>query len=292
MNKAFIKELKLEEAVKRFNQLNEYTFITSPMLSEDGEDDEQQPMDNIQQPPQAPQGDGNNQPPMDMNQNDSNSQPPMGNDTSSMNNNQQNMPMGGEDMGQMGDMNSQPPMNDMPPMDNDMGGEDMGSEFDTNFDAGVDADEESDPKKYIQQLTGKLSQTLRKYNSEQPQVDSELSKYVVGMIAKQAIEGLDEKDTADILKKIKSDEDFEEPTDDLENDEDIGNDDMGDMNAQPPMNDTQNQMPMESIDRRKQIDEIFQDLTNTDKDNENNSYKTMKPNNSFRKKPFSSPNFR
>ena len=181
----------------------------------------------------------------------------------------------------------QPPMDDIPPMDNDMGGEDMGSEFDTNFDAGVDADEESDPKKYIQQLTGKLSQTLRKYNSEQPQVDSELSKYVVGMIAKQAIEGLDEKDTADILKKIKSDEDFEEPTDDSENGED-----MGDMNAQPPMDDTQNQMPMESIDRKKQIDEIFQDLTNTDKDNENNSYKTNKPNNSFRKKPFCSPNFR
>ena len=176
----------------------------------------------------------------------------------------------------------QPPMNDMPPMD-DMGGGEMNSEFDTNFDAGVDANEETDPKKYIQQLTGKLSQTLRKYNEEQQQTDSELSKYVVGMIAKQAIEGLDEKDTAEILKKIKSDEDFEESMSDSDN-----GDEMSD--EQPPMDDNQNQMPMESINRKQQIDEIFQDLTKDDEQDE--SYKTMKPNNSFRKKPFSSPNFR
>ena len=50
----------------------------------------------------------------------------------------------------------------MPPMDmNNMGDN---NEFDTNFDPGVEADEEQDPKKFIQQLTGKLSQSLRKYN--------------------------------------------------------------------------------------------------------------------------------
>ena len=67
----------------------------------------------------------------------------------------------------------------MPPMDNG------GSEFDTNFDAGVEADEDEDPKKYIQQLTGKLSQELGKYNNELGEPDTELSKYVGGMIVKQ-----------------------------------------------------------------------------------------------------------
>ena len=71
--------------------------------------------------------------------------------------------MGGDPNGAM------PPMDDPNMMGGDpsMMGGDMGngSEFDTNFDAGVDADEDTDPKKYIQQLTGKLSQSLRKYNS-------------------------------------------------------------------------------------------------------------------------------
>ena len=52
----------------------------------------------------------------------------------------------------------------MPPMDNN--GIGNNNEFDTNFDPGVEADEEQDPKKFIQQLTGKLSQSLRKYNEK------------------------------------------------------------------------------------------------------------------------------
>lgn len=87
------------------------------------------------------------------------------------------------------------------------------SVFDTNFDAGVEADEETDPKKYIQQLTGKLSQTLRKYNSELPQPDVDLNKYVSGMILKQSTEGLSEQDAEEIIDKVKSGEDFQ-PTDD------------------------------------------------------------------------------
>ena len=192
--------------------------------------------------------------------------------------------MGGDGMEQMGDMAVQPPMDDMPPM-NDMGGDGMGGEFDTNFDAGVDADEETDPKKYIQQLTGKLSQTLRKYNSEQAQPDADLSKYVCGMIVKQAIEGLDNEDTDEIIKKIKSDEDFEEPSNNEQTEQ------MDDMDAQPPMDAEQGQMPMESINRRKQIDEVFQDLISTE-DEEDNVLKTTISNNSFRKKPFTSPRFK
>ena len=68
----------------------------------------------------------------------------------------------------------------------DSGGDEFGAEStpsndkpfdDTPFDAGVEADEESDPKKYIEQLTGKLGQSLRKYNEEQPKPDFSLEKF-------------------------------------------------------------------------------------------------------------------
>lgn len=187
------------------------------------------------------------QPPMDMS-----SQPPMM-----------------QDMGDGNEMSNQM-NNDMPPMMQDIGdGNEMSNDFDTNFDAGVDANEETDPKKYIQQLTGKLSQSLRNYNNEQPQPDTELSKYVCGMIVKQAIEGLSPEDVDDILKKIKSDEDDVEQIP-IDNEED---------------NSFQQQ---ESINRDDKINEIFQDLTNTQEDE---IEKPLIKNNSFRKKPFTSPKF-
>ena len=78
-------------------------------------------------------------------------------------------------------------------------------DFEADFDAGVEANEEEDPKKYIQQLTGKLSQSLRKYNEGLPQPDAELSKYVAGMIIKQAVDGLSQEDVADIMDKVEDD---------------------------------------------------------------------------------------
>lgn len=96
------------------------------------------------------------------------------------------------------------------------------SEFDSNFDAGVEADEETDPKKYIQQLTGKLSQTLNSYNNENGEPDTELGKYVLGMLVKQGTKGMDEKDRKEIIKKIntnntvESDDDSEMPNDDID----------------------------------------------------------------------------
>lgn len=75
------------------------------------------------------------------------------------------------------------------------------SDYDTNFDAGVEADEDSDPKRYIQQLTGKLSQTLGTYNSEEGG-DEELSKYVGKMIVKQAAKALDEKGRKELIRAI------------------------------------------------------------------------------------------
>lgn len=78
MNKKYIEKYNLQEAVKRFQQINEYTFITQPpMLSEEGEEDDQnnpqggdqQPQDMAQdnnggvQAPPSPNDD--QQPPMD-----------------------------------------------------------------------------------------------------------------------------------------------------------------------------------------------------------------------------------
>ena len=59
------------------------------------------------------------------------------------------------------------------------------NQYDTNFDAGVEADEDSDPKTYIQQLTGKLSQSLNSFNDEQGP-DAGLNKYVASMIVAAA----------------------------------------------------------------------------------------------------------
>lgn len=99
-----------------------------------------------------------------------------------------------EPMGNMG----QSPMNDMPqePM-NDI------SNGDEGFDANVDADEDSDPKTYVQQLTGKLSQELRNYNNDQGNQDTELNKYVAGMIIPQATKHMTDDDKSEVIKKIK-----------------------------------------------------------------------------------------
>lgn len=112
------------------------------------------------------------------------------------------MPMGDPTM-MGGDMMGGMPMDNPLPMDGN------GGQFDTNFDAGVEADENADPKKYIQQLTGKLSQSLRNYNDGQPQADADLNKYVAGMIVKQAIAGLSPDDVQEVLDKVKTDDDAE-----------------------------------------------------------------------------------
>ena len=92
-----------------------------------------------------------------------------------------------------------PNMNAMPQQDGAQ------ENFEADFDAGVEANEDEDPKKYIQQLTGKLSQSLRKYNEGLPKPDAELSKYVAGMIIKQAVDGLSQEDVADIMDKVEND---------------------------------------------------------------------------------------
>lgn len=99
---------------------------------------------------------------------------------------------------------------DVPPMD--AGAEQpQGSEFDTNFDAGVEADEDTDPKKFIQQLTGKLSTTLNSYNGENE--DDGLNKYVAKMIVKATMKNADEATKKDVIKAINTAQN-PEPVDD------------------------------------------------------------------------------
>jgi hypothetical protein len=115
-------------------------------------------------------------------------------------------------------------------------------DFEADFDAGVEANEEDDPKKYIQQLTGKLSQSLRKYNEGLPKPDAELSKYVAGMIIKQAVEGLSQEDVTDIMDKVENDgneEDMEQAEQQpMDNEQPEMQPDMNQQPEAAPMNET------------------------------------------------------
>ena len=181
-------------------------------------------------------------------------------------------PMGGEELPPMGD--EQMPMDDNQmmgdeqiPMDNEMPSQD-GSEFDTNFDAGVEADEESDPKKYIQQLTGKLSQTLVSYNNELGEPDTELGKYVLGMLIKQGTKGMDEKEKKEIIKKINIGNN-EEESNDSENVNDGPNDMEMDNEELPQENEENMQIESKSFKfTKKQIFENYNMVLNVDSPNE------------------------
>lgn len=189
----------------------------------------------------------------------------------------------------MGDPNMGMPMGGDPMQDPMMGGGmPMGSEqnpFDTNFDAGVEADENADPKKYIQQLTGKLSQSLRNYNDGQPQADADLNKYVAGMIIKQAIDGLSPDDVQEVLSKVKSNDDMEQPQ---------GSDDQPMGGQQPmdmPMDGQQPQFDgMESRRRSKSFSRIVNETTLTLDNNEDDILNSYRGNNAkrrgYRTEPF------
>jgi hypothetical protein len=74
---------------------------------------------------------------------------------------------------------------------------------DEPFDAGVEADEDTDPKKYIEQLTGKLGQSLRKYTETQGQPDFDLEKFAINsLLSASHTAEMDEEDKKDIIKKV------------------------------------------------------------------------------------------
>lgn len=71
------------------------------------------------------------------------------------------------------------------------------------FDAGVDADEASDPKKFIEQLTGKLGQSLRSYTQKQGAPDFELEKFAINsLLSATHTAEMDPDDQVDIIKKV------------------------------------------------------------------------------------------
>lgn len=127
--------------------------------------------------------------------------------------------MGGDPQGGMGmgDSNFGQGENPMAPVEGDMDDQEQ-SEFDTNFDAGVQADEDTDPKKYIQQLTGKLSTTLNSYNNENGD-DEGLNKYVGKMIIKQAAKHMSPSDRKELIKAVNMANQDEEPSEEPEENE-------------------------------------------------------------------------
>lgn len=135
-------------------------------------------------------------------------------------------------------MPQMPMDNQMPPMGNDqmMDNEPMDNGMeDPMMDDNME--NENDPKKEIQKLSGKLSQELRNYNNDQQSPDTDLNKYVAGMIIPQATKSMTSDEKAEVINKIKkgmTDDDLD--TDDSMND--MGGDDnsMGDMPMESKFN--------------------------------------------------------
>lgn len=93
----------------------------------------------------------------------------------------------------------------------------------------MEADEDSDPKKFIQQLSGKLGQSLRKYNKEQGNPDFELEKFAVNSVLSAThTSEMDPQDQKDIIKKVKTSgndqsNDNKDNTDDVDVDLNVDN---------------------------------------------------------------------
>jgi len=105
---------------------------------------------------------------------------------------------------------------------------------DEPFDAGVDADEDEDPEKFIQQLAGKLGTSLRKYNDERGEPDFDLEKYAINsVISASHTAEMDEEDQKDIIKKVKMSGAGDE-NDDIDKDIDVDVDVDKDVDVEEP----------------------------------------------------------
>ena len=125
----------------------------------------------------------------------------------------------------------------MPPPPDDLGGDSGFDEpmsdpmaepddkpFDDEpFDAGVEADEDTEPEKYIEQLSGKLGQSLRQFTEDNGQPDFDLEKFAINsVISATHTSQMDEKDQKDIINKVKtSGNDDKEETFDSEKSDDL-----------------------------------------------------------------------
>lgn len=169
------------------------------------------------------------------------------------------MPMEDPNMGGEIPMSGQDPMmGGEQPMDEPMMDDEMG--------------EENDPKKEIQQLSGKLSQELRNYNNDQQTPDTDLNKYVAGMVIPQATKVMTSDEKAEVINKIKKGM----TDDDLETDG--SNEYMGGNESMD--------MPMESkFNLDNIINEIIGSIVNGD-DNENREEKKITNKKITNKNPF------
>jgi hypothetical protein len=95
------------------------------------------------------------------------------------------------------------PMDGLEDMESEMGGD---KPFDDEpFDAGVEADEDTAPEKFIQQLSGKLGQSLRQYTEDNGQPDFDLEKFAVNSVLSAThTSEMDTEDQRDIINKVKS----------------------------------------------------------------------------------------
>lgn len=171
------------------------------------------------------------------------------------------MPMGDSMMG--GGMPQQGPMMGNEPMDDDM---------EEPMPMDDEMGEENNPKKEIQKLSGKLSQELRNYNNDQQTPDTELNKYVAGMIIPQATKSMTSDEKAEVINKIKKGM----TDDDLETDD-----------SMKGMNDMGGDMPMESrFNLDNIINEIIGSVLNQDDENKNREEKKVTNKKVTNKNPF------
>jgi hypothetical protein len=127
---------------------------------------------------------------------------------------------------------------------------------DTPFDAGVEADEDEDPEKYIQQLAGKLGTTLRKYTDDKGEPDFDLEKFAINSVISATHTGeMDDEDQKDIIKKIKSSGNDEKDVNvDVNVDTGDGGDDKDEKSDEVDVN----------VDGEEQLDEVGDLLFQTD----------------------------
>ncbi len=139
-NKKFIRQHGLTEAVKRFQEINEYTFVTKkPAITEDGEEND----NNQQSSTDQQQGQGQQPAQQGGNMNNMNGNSAQGNQQPDMNGGNAPDPnMGNGNMPPMPDNNPQQDMNNnTDPNTNMSNGNDMGFE-DINMEGGEENDDE------------------------------------------------------------------------------------------------------------------------------------------------------
>jgi len=105
---------------------------------------------------------------------------------------------------------------------------------DEPFDAGVEADEDTDPAKFIQQLSGKLGQSLRQYTEDEGQPDFDLEKFAINSVISATHTGeMDKGDQRDIINKVKGSSNDEEDKEDTDIDIEDGGVDGLDLEDEP-----------------------------------------------------------